>query len=68
MESPHPTSPTRREIFILRVWQKASPDDWIVEIQNVKTGEVIHLHGLEAISGCIRGQVQETSKDKDFAR
>jgi len=54
-----------REIFVLRLWRKTPQSPWIVEIQNVKTNEVAHLSGLEAIARYIEDQVRSSSLEPD---
>jgi hypothetical protein len=54
-----------REIFVLRLWRRTPQSRWIVEIQNVKTNEVAHLSGLEAIARCIEDQVGSGSSEAD---
>jgi hypothetical protein len=49
MDVPHQSIPYGREAFILRLWRHRPQSDWIIEIQNVRTGEVTHLLGLEGI-------------------
>jgi len=56
-----------REIFVLRLWRKTPPSPWIVEIQNVKTGEVTHLSGLEAIARYIEEQVRSSTLEPDVS-
>jgi len=48
----------KREVFILRLWPKSPQGIWIIEIQNIKTGEVIHLSEIEAIAGYLRNVLQ----------
>jgi len=56
-----PTSPgQKREIFILRLWPKSPRGVWIIEIQNINTGEVIHLSEIEAIVGYLRNALALT--------
>jgi len=47
-----------RVILILRLWRNAPHSQWIVEIQNVKTGEITHLSGLDAIAGYIENEAR----------
>jgi len=49
----------KREVFILRLWPKSPQGIWIIEIQNIKTGQVIHLSELEAIAGYLRNELQQ---------
>ena len=46
-----------REVFILRIWPKPFQGTWTVEIQNVITKKVIHLHDLDAIADCLRAEL-----------
>ncbi len=58
--------PLPREAFVLRLWKNAPHAAWIIEIQNVKTGEITHLQDLQAIPGCIGDQLRilpEVSKN-----
>jgi hypothetical protein len=48
----------KREVFILRLWPKSPQGIWIIEIQNIKTGQVIHLSEIEAIAGYIRNELR----------
>jgi hypothetical protein len=50
--------PLPREAFVLRIWKNAPHAAWIIEIQNVKTGEITHLQDLQAIPACIGDQLQ----------
>ena len=46
-----------RKVFILRLWRKPSQGRWIIEIQNVKTGQIIHLNDLEALGDHLRAEI-----------
>ncbi len=36
-----------RKVFILRVWKPPQLDNWVVELQDVRTGQVLHLRSLD---------------------
>jgi len=50
-------TPQERKVFILRLWPKPSQGLWIIEIQNVNTGHIIHLNDLEALAECLRAEI-----------
>jgi len=39
-----------RKVFILRIWQlKGQRTEWVAELQNAHTGEIMHAYGREAL-------------------
>ncbi|RPI84544.1 MAG: hypothetical protein EHM41_13110 [Chloroflexi bacterium] len=50
--------PLERAVYILRLWRNSPKGRWIVEIQNVKTGAVTHISGLEAIIDYLEESIQ----------
>ena len=54
----HPEeTPQERKVFILRLWPKPSQGLWIIEVQNVNTGHIIHLNDLEALADSLRAEI-----------
>ena len=40
----------KRKVFILRIWPHGSDEqEWVGEAQEVSTGEIVHVHNLEAL-------------------
>jgi hypothetical protein len=65
---PHPSRPQGRIVFILRLWTHGRDQpEWIVEIQDVQTGEIAHLQRLDALPDWLKqktDQVVEPFKGK----
>jgi hypothetical protein len=51
----------RRIVFILRLWARGRNEPvWIGEVQDVSTGETIHVHGLEALFDWLKQKTFQT--------
>jgi hypothetical protein len=51
----------KRKVFILRLWEHGHDEPvWIGEVQDVSTGEVTHVQGLEALFDCLRQKTTQT--------
>jgi hypothetical protein len=45
----------KRKVFILRIWPHGRDElDWVGEVQEVSTGEIVHLQSLEALFAWLR--------------
>ena len=56
---PKPSS-GKRKVFILRIWPHGRDElEWVGEIQEVSSGETVHVHNLEALFDWLR---QRTSQ------
>jgi subtilisin-like proprotein convertase family protein len=63
----HPEETSQnRKVFILRLWPKPSQGSWIIEIQDVNTGRIIHLNDLEALADSLRAEINcpEAAQDQ----
>jgi hypothetical protein len=61
--SPHPK---RRVTLVLRLWAHGQVEPvWIGEVQDVSTGEVTHVQGLEALFDWLR---QKTAQSLEASR
>lgn len=61
--SPHSA---RRMVFILRLWvHKNGQPGWVGELQDVQTGETMHVQGLEALFDLLK---QKTHQILDSTR
>jgi len=50
--SPKPSqTDSRREAFIVRVWLMPQLNTWVAEVQDVRTGQVVHVRSLEDLPG-----------------
>jgi hypothetical protein len=53
---PHPDN--QRHVFVLRIWQhKGMAGGWIAEVHDVSSGQLHHVHGLEALFDFLKGQI-----------
>jgi hypothetical protein len=53
----------RRIVFILRQWACGCDEPvWIGEVQDVPTGETIHVQGLEALFELLRQKINQRSE------
>lgn len=48
-----------RETFIVRLWSAGQPAEpaWRVQVQNVRTGEVMHLRDVSELGQCLHQQL-----------
>jgi hypothetical protein len=51
----------KRKVFILRLWARGKDEPvWIGEVQDVSTGEVTHVQGLEALLDWLKQKTAQT--------
>ena len=51
----------KRRIFILRLWVRGKDEPvWIGEVQDVQTGETVHVKGLEALFDWLKQKTAQT--------
>ena len=59
----------KRKVFILPLWARGKDEPvWIGEVQDVSTGEITHVHSLEALFDWLKqktSQVLESSAKKE---
>jgi hypothetical protein len=64
-----PRRSEKRKVFILPLWARGKDEPvWIGEVQDVSTGEVAHMHSLEALFDWLKqktSQVLESSAKKE---
>jgi hypothetical protein len=45
-----PRFPRNRAVFILRIWlSQAEEPDWVGEVQDVHSGELVHIQGIAGL-------------------
>jgi len=53
----------KRSVFILRLWSRRHDgEEWIGEVQDVRTGEKAHVQGLKALFDWLK---QKTAPDPE---
>jgi len=56
-----PPRTKRRLIFVLRLWVRGKDEPlWIGEVQDVQTGETVHVQGLEALFDWLKQKTAQT--------
>ena len=59
LSRPAPRS-DKRKVFILRIWPHGREElEWVGEIQEVSTGETVHVHNLEALFDWLRRRTSQ---------
>jgi len=53
----------KRKVFILRLWARGQDQPvWIGEIQDISTGKISHVQGLEALFDWLKQQTSQASE------
>jgi hypothetical protein len=56
-----PSRTKKRLTFVLRLWARGKDEPvWIGEVQDVSTGEVTHVQGLEALFDWLKQKTAQT--------
>jgi hypothetical protein len=51
----------KRQVFILRLWARGKDAPvWIAEIQEISTGKITHVQGLEALFDWLKEKTAQT--------
>lgn len=60
MSSPQKLRIDERKVFILRIWPHGREEqEWLGEIQEVSTGETIHVQNLEALYDWLKQKIDK---------
>ena len=55
----------KRQVFILRLWARGKDEPvWIGEVQEVSTGETVHVQGLEALFDLLKQKTNQAVEPK----
>jgi hypothetical protein len=55
----------KRKVFILRLWARGKDEPvWIGEVQDVQTGETVHVQGLEALFDLLKQKTDQAVEPK----
>jgi len=66
MSEKKPSTRTRRHVFILRLWQSSRESaEWIGEVQDVQTGEIIHIAEDAALMDWLKAKLKGKSTNQD---
>ena len=61
MSYPQKPHTAKRKVFILRIWPHGRDEqEWVGEIQEISTGETVHVQNLEAMFNWLK---QKTVQD-----
>ncbi len=63
MISRQKTRVDERKVFILRIWPRGCDEqEWVGEIQEVSTGEIVHVQNLEAMFKWLKQKTDKKGK------
>jgi hypothetical protein len=55
----------KRKVFILPLWARGKDEPvWIGEVQDVQTGETVHVQGLEALFDLLKQKTNQAVEPK----